>query len=116
MSHSLRPVRGAIWFADLSPTLGHEQAGRRPVLIVSADGFNRGGATLVVALPVTKTIRASPTRVRLQPPDGGLRLESDILCDQIRAISHQRLIRPVGVVAPATLARVESALRALLVL
>ena len=83
-------------------------------MIASADAYNQSGAELVIALPLTKTIRPRPTRVTLQPPDGGLRLESDILCDQARALAHQRLIHPIGIVSPATLGQVENALRALL--
>lgn len=52
------PARGDIWLADLNPVRGHEQAGRRPVLVVSVDLFNQGRADLVVVLPVTSTIRA----------------------------------------------------------
>src|SRR6185295_5268066 len=49
--------RGEVWLADLDPTRGHEQAGRRPVLIVSDDVFNAGAAELVVVLPMTSTLR-----------------------------------------------------------
>lgn len=52
-----RTVRGEIWFADLDPTHGHEQAGRRPVLIISDDAYNRSRVAMVVALPLTKTLR-----------------------------------------------------------
>jgi mRNA interferase MazF len=49
------PNRGEIWLADLNPTRGHEQAGARPVLIISTDPFNYGPAGLVFVLPLTKT-------------------------------------------------------------
>ena len=51
------PGRGEVWLADLYPTRGHEQAGRRPVLVVSEDLFNRGPAGLVIVLPTTSTVR-----------------------------------------------------------
>ena len=47
------PSRGEIWTADLNPTGGHEQAGKRPVLIVSTDTFNHGAADLLFVLPLT---------------------------------------------------------------
>jgi mRNA interferase MazF len=108
------PARGEIWLADLDPTRGHEQAGRRPVLVVSEDLFNRGPADLVIVLPVTSTVRPIPSHVRLSPPEGGLKRASAVLCDAIRSISKQRLVRRSGGVAPATMGLVEDALRILL--
>ncbi|HYN21742.1 MAG TPA: type II toxin-antitoxin system PemK/MazF family toxin, partial [Thermoanaerobaculia bacterium] len=49
----MTPGRGEVWLASLDPVRGHEQAGTRPVLIVSEDLFNRGPAELIIALPVT---------------------------------------------------------------
>ena len=54
------PARGEVWLADLNPVRGHEQAGRRPVLVVSEDLFNQGPAGLAVVLPLTSTFVASP--------------------------------------------------------
>ncbi len=53
------PQRGEVWLIDFDPIRGHEQAGRRPALILSVDVFNAGPADLVVAVPITKTLRAS---------------------------------------------------------
>lgn len=100
--------------ADLSPTRGHEQAGRRPVLVVSQDLFNQGPAELVIVLPLTSTHRGVPSHVPVAPPDGGLRANSDILCDAIRSVARERLLRPLGRVSSATLAAVEDRLRILL--
>jgi mRNA interferase MazF len=108
------PRRGEVWFADLSPTIGHEQAGRRPIIIVSVDGFNVGPAQLVIALPLTSNVRPGANRVQLQPPEGGLKVASAILCDQIRVLSQSRMLRRWGTVAPATLGAVEHILRSLL--
>jgi mRNA interferase MazF len=108
------PRRGEIWFADLSPSQGHEQAGRRPVLIVSVDTYNASRAAMVIALPLTSNTRPLLTRVQLRPPEGGLKVASDILCDQIRAISEGRLLRQMGTVGPATVAAIENVLRQLL--
>src|SRR5690349_13299564 len=104
--------RGEIWLVNFDPTIGHEQAGRRPGLVISNTRYNSGRSDLIVVLPLTSTIRALPTRVAVAPPE--VRMVSDILCDQIRAIAIQRLERPLGSVAPGTLLQVEAALRALL--
>jgi mRNA interferase MazF len=108
------PARGEIWLADLNPTRGHEQAGRRPVLVISDDVFNQGPAGLVVVLPITPTVRRQALHLRLRPPEGGLRVESSILCDAVRSVSQERLIGRWGFVTDATIAAVEARLRALL--
>lgn len=106
--------RGEVWLASLDPTKGHEQAGRRPVLILSEDLFNRGPAGLVVVLPMTSTLRPVPSHIRIEPPEGGVKNETAILCEAIRSVSTQRLITRLGSVRPQTLARVEDVLRILL--
>lgn len=108
------PARGEIWLADLSLTRGREQAGRRPVLIVSEDLFNRGPAGLVIALPITSTLRDIPSHVIMNPPEGGIRSRSAILCEAVRSISTQRLIASWGLVRSQTMAQVEDILRILL--
>lgn len=90
------PLRGEVWVADLNPTRDHEQAGRRPVLVVSVDEFNRGSAGLVAILPMTSTIRPIPLHVIVQPPEGGLKVQSRVLCDAIRSISKGRLLEHWG--------------------
>ena len=97
------PARGEVWLADLNPTRGHEQAGLRPVLVFSQTLFNRGPAGLVVVLPLTSTVRGIPTHVPLAPPEGGLKTPSAILCDAIRSVAKERLVRKWGAVSAATL-------------
>jgi mRNA interferase MazF len=106
--------RGEVWTADLDPTFGHEQGGRRPVLIVSVDSFNAGLSGLVVVLPITSRQRPLPLHIPVDPPEGGLRLPSAILCDAIRSIDRRRLIDCWGTISAATLALVEDRLRRLL--
>ena len=113
------PRRGEVWFADLNPTLGHEQAGReqagrRPILIISADAYNAGQSDMVIALPVTSRMRSLPGRVPILPPEGGLKVSSDILCGHVRAIAQQRLVRRWGNVGAPTLLAAERVLRLLL--
>ena len=109
-----QPRRGEVWLASLDPTRGHEQAGRRPVVVVSDDLFNRGPADLVIVLPMTTRLRPVRSHVVLEPPEGGLKSTSAILCEAVRSISTQRLIAPWGTVSPITMARVEDTLRILM--
>jgi mRNA interferase MazF len=108
------PQRGDIWLADLNPTRGREQAGQRPVLIFSVDKFNQGPADLVVVLPITSTIRPIPLHVTVQPPEGGLKVQSRILTDAIRSVSKERLVERWGQVSPETMEAVEERVRTLL--
>src|SRR4051812_36579072 len=103
------PLRGEIWLADLGATRGHEQSGRRPVLIFSIDGFNAGPAGLVIVLPFTSTIRSVPAHIRVSPPEGGLQRASTILCDAIRSVTRNSLINRGERCPPRTLAKVEDA-------
>jgi mRNA interferase MazF len=112
------PSRGEIWLADMGTGQGHEQAGQRPVLVVSEDAFNSGLAGLVMVVPLTsKTAKSRniPAHVPVSPPEGGLKIASALLCDQLRTISKDRLIKASwGTVSPGTMAHVENVLRMLL--
>jgi mRNA interferase MazF len=112
------PNRGEIWLTDLGTGRGHEQAGQRPALVVSDDAFNAGLAGLVMVVPLTSKVKKSkniPAHIPVDPPEGGLKTPSVILCDQVRTVSKDRLVKtPWGVVSPATLASVDAALRTLL--
>jgi mRNA interferase MazF len=105
------PRRGEVFDADLAPVEGHEQGGRRPVLVVSVDPFNAGPSELVAIVPVTRRDRGIASHLRLVAAEGGLTADSVILCDQPRTISRTRLRRRRGAVAPATLTAVEAVLR-----
>jgi mRNA interferase MazF len=107
--------RGEVWGANLSPAQGHEQAGTRPVLVISDDRLNHGPANLVVVLPITSKDRRVPLHVEVEPPDGGLGVTSYVMCDQIRTISTDRLIERWGrITSRATLSRIEDGLRIVL--
>jgi mRNA interferase MazF len=110
------PVRGEVWLANLDPTRGREQAGRRPVLVVSHDLFNDGPADLVVVCPITSRRRGIASHVELRPPEGGLKVESVVMCEAIRSIAKQRLHRPWGRVDRETMSEVGDVLRILLAL
>jgi mRNA interferase MazF len=109
-----RPVRGEIWMIDLDPTRGHEQAGHRPGLVISADAFNAGPAGLVIVLPLTSKRKAVRSHVPVDPPEGGLRQQSFIKCEDVRSVALERLSKRLGRVAPATLEAVEFRLRILM--
>ena len=106
--------RGEVWHGDLSPIRGHEQAGSRPLLVISDDLFNRGPAGVVVVIPLTSRIRRVPLHVTVEPPEGGLRTTSVIQCEAIRSISKERLKQRLGRVSSTTMAAVEDRLRILL--
>ncbi len=111
----VEPSRGEVWSASLSPTVGHEQAGDRPVLVISTDIFNHGSASLVFVLPLTRTNRNVPLHVLLEPPEGGLKAVSYVLCDALRSVSKERLRGQAwGRVTLQTLSLVEDRLRILL--
>ncbi len=108
------PRRGEVWLADLNPTLGREQRGRRPVLVVSVDLFNSGPADLIVVLPLTSTLRDIPLHVRIDEGDGGTTSESVVMCEAVRSVSKERLISKWGMLSRAAMAEVEDRLRVLL--
>jgi mRNA interferase MazF len=83
-------------------------------LILSDDRFNRSAAELVIAVPITSKGKAVPSHVEVSPPEGGLTMRSFVKCEEIRAISTERLLRMIGTVNTSTLHSVEQRLRMLL--
>ncbi len=108
------PSRGEIWLADLNPVRGREQAGRRPVLVVSVDLFNQSRADLVVIIPITSTLRNIPFHVVIHPPEGDLTNPSALLCEAVRSVSKDRLLTRWGSILPKSMAVVEDRLRVLM--
>lgn len=107
--------RGDVWLVDFDPVEGHEQAGRRPALVLSIDSFNASAARLATVLPVTSRARPNnPFRVDVRPPEGGLTVASYVIGEQVRTVSTRRLVKPLGVVSAATLAKVSDIVRMLL--
>ena len=107
--------RGELWWVNFDPVEGHEQAGRRPALVLRVDAFNASGAELVTVLPVTTRERSAiPSRIEIGPPEGGLKGTSYILAEQPRTISTSRLARRMGMVTPATMVKVADVVRMLL--
>jgi mRNA interferase MazF len=110
------PRRGELWMADLDPTLGREQAGTRPVLVLSVDAFNLGPAELVVVLPLTSKNKNIPLHVMAEAPEGGLSVTSYVKCEDIRSISTTRLIQRRGTLSATTLEAVAERVKLLLAL
>ena len=106
--------RGEIWLAKLDPTIGREQAGTRPILIVSSDYFNQGFAEILYAIPITSQAKNIRSHVSVTPPEGGLTAPSFIMCEAMRSISKQRLFKHLGNVSLATMMDVEDNLKVLL--
>ena len=108
------PRYGEIWQADLDPTVGHEQAGVRPVVVVSADAFNDNPSSLVVVVPVTRKYRGNPFNVLILPRPGGLSHRSYAQCDMIRSISTQRLRYRIGTIEGGAMTEIGYLLRVLM--
>ena len=103
--------RGEIWWADLNPIRGSEQAGVRPVLILQNDAINKFTST-VLAIPLTTNLRraALPSCVLIPRGEGGLASDSVALCHQLRVLDTNRLQRKLGTVSSAILTMVEQRL------
>ena len=84
--------RGEIYFVDLDPTVGREQGGRRPVLVLSIDAINRAPlvVTIVPGTDGANIPRDYPTNVRISAVESGLPSETVFLCFQVRALDHSR--------------------------
>jgi mRNA interferase MazF len=99
-----RLLRGEVRWADLSPTRGHEQSGRRPVLILSADVFNeRSGTVIAVALTTQPPQAGFPLTLEVGP--GQLPKPAWIKISQVRTLSVHRIGRKLGAVSPEEVAQ-----------
>ena len=103
--------RGDIYYADLSPVVGSEQGGMRPVLIVQNDTGNRHSPTVIAAAITSQTGKARlPTHIELSARSYGLSRDSVILLEQIRTIDKRRLRERSGRLPDETLHRVDQAI------
>ncbi len=103
--------RGDIYYADLSPVVGSEQGGVRPVLIVQNDTGNRHSPTVIAAAITSRLDKARlPTHITLPSGSVGLNRESVVLLEQIRTLDKQRLRERMGRVDEGTMNAVDAAL------
>ncbi|MDD2447402.1 MAG: type II toxin-antitoxin system PemK/MazF family toxin [Tissierellia bacterium] len=89
--------RGDIYYADLSPVIGSEQGGVRPVLVVQNNVGNKYSPTIIIAAITSQINKARlPTHVEINAPDYGLPKDSVVLLEQIRTIDKKRLREKIG--------------------
>ncbi len=105
--------QGEVWFADLEPTKGREQAGRRPVLVISVDQLGTGPSELAIVVPLTTSGRPSPLYVAIDPPEAGLHERSYAMPEMVRSLWRGRLVERWGRAKSQTLETVISRVRLL---
>lgn len=103
--------RGELYYADLSPVVGSEQGGVRPILIVQNDTGNKYSPTIIAAAITSKINKAKlPTHIELSANEFGLVKDSVILLEQIRTLDKKRLKERIGQLSPVTMSKVNTAL------
>ncbi len=103
--------RGDIFYADLSPVVGSEQGGTRPVLIVQNDTGNKHSPTVIAAAITSQTNKAKlPTHIELSGRSVGLTKDSVVLLEQIRTIDKRRLREHMGHVDETMMNQVDNAI------
>ena len=103
--------RGEIYFADLSPVIGSEQGGMRPVLIVQNDTGNKHSPTVIAAAITSRIGKARlPTHIELSANAVGLNKDSVVLLEQIRTLDKSRLRDFMGRLDDKTMTAVDSAI------
>ena len=103
--------RGDIFYADLSPVVGSEQGGTRPVLIIQNDTGNRHSPTVIAAAITSQTGKARlPTHITLAGHDVGLSKDSIVLLEQVRTIDKRRLREKMGTVDEQSMSAIDNAI------
>ena len=103
--------RGDIYYADLSPVVGSEQGGIRPVLIIQNDVGNRFSPTVIAAAITSRDSKAKlPTHIRLYADNSGLSKDSVVLLEQIRTLDKRRLKEKMGTLNSYDMYKVDEAL------
>lgn len=107
----MRIYKGDIYYADLTPVVGCEQGGIRPVLIIQNDIGNLYSPTVIAAAITSRTGKQYlPTHIKLDDPQNGLRQNSLVLLEQVRTIDRSRLREYIGSLTDCQLAQVDNAL------
>lgn len=106
--------QGEIWYADLNPTKGSEQAGLSPVVVVSGNLLNQY-LNVVIVVPLTTKVKGYKGNPVLKPSkENGLKIESEMLVFHIRSVSKERLVRRVGFVEDQIITQVTRTLNEIL--
>ena len=103
------PRRGEIYLVSFDPALGVEIQNTRPALVLQNDIGNRHSPLTIVAAITSNVLRRGPTSVLVNAPEGGLRVDSVVLLNQIRTIDKRRLGKRLGTVRPDTMKQVDQA-------
>lgn len=103
--------RGDIYYADLSPVVGSEQGGVRPVLIIQNDVGNKYSPTVIAAAITSKKFKNDlPTHIKVNAISSGLQQDSIVLLEQVRTLDKTRLREHMGSLLPQDMTRVNDAL------
>lgn len=103
--------KGDIYYADLTPVIGSEQGGVRPVVVIQNDVGNRHSPTVIVAAVTSRTGKHQlPTHIKLESSFRGLHRDSVILLEQVRTIDRSRLREYIGRLGEMTVQRVDQAI------
>ena len=103
--------RGELYYADLSPVVGSEQGGVRPILIVQNDTGNKYSPTIIAAAVTSKMTKAKlSTHIEINAHEFGLVKDSVILLEQRRTLDKRRLKERIGELSPVTIQKVNTAL------
>ncbi len=104
--------RGDVFYADLSPVVGSEQGGVRPVLVIQNDIGNKYSPTIIVAAITSQINKAKlPTHVEISAPEYGLPKDSVVLLEQVRTIDKKRLKEKIGRFNDEMMAKVDECLK-----
>ena len=103
--------RGTVVWVDLSPTIGQEQHGRRPAVIMASDGYLANVPNLAVVVPVTTRDRGWPHHVHLTGPDLRLERPSFAMTEQPRTVSRARITAAAGSIDAESIGRIVGWLR-----
>lgn len=106
------PRRGEVYFVSFDPTIGAEIKKTRPALILQNDIGNRySPLTIVAAITSQYEEPLYPHQVLVSAPEGGMKLNSMVLLNQIRSVDKRRLVKRLGMLKPNTMLRVDRALQ-----
>ena len=108
--------RGEVYWADLVPRSGSEQTGRRPVILVSHDGFNQtAGWRSIIVVPISTSSsqgKRGPTVVELSGGAAGLPKASFAVCHQVTTLDRAKMTKRIGALPPEFLREVDEGLKA----
>ena len=108
----MKITRGGIYWANLHPRSGSEQTGRRPVVVVSHESFNRVKSwKSLLVVPLTRGTKKGPTTVVLEEQSGRLLQKSTVLCHQITTLDRGKIEEPIGMLTDLERSLVEVAMK-----